>query len=261
MARRAGEIAIQRKEGGATLLVDAGDALNGEEGIGLATKGQAIIEAMNLMQYDAMALGSGDFVVGLDLLRERMKAAQFPMLSANAVLSDTGELIARPYVIKDLGPGYRAAIIGLTDPDVEGLSRAVRGPVVRTLDPMDTLKKAVAEVSGKANVVIVLSHLGLQADRDLAESVPGIAVIVGGKSGEIMPPTQVGPTGAVLAQAGSQGKYLGELRLMLNEQGRVTSVRGEEKALGAEIPDDPAMAKFVDDQTRLMGPAPTVAVN
>jgi 5'-nucleotidase / UDP-sugar diphosphatase len=236
------------------LLLDAGDVLNGEEGIGLATKGKALVEAMNMMKYDAMALGSGDFVIGLDLLKERMKTAQFPMLSANAVLSDTGELIAQPYIIKDLGQDYRAAIIGLTDPDVTSLSLTTQGPVVRTLDPAETVKKIMAEVSGKANAIIVLSHLGSQADRELAQTIPGIAAIIGGKSGEIMPPTQVGPSHTVLVQAGSQGKYLGELRLTLGEAGQLMAVEGEEKALEAGIPDDPAMAKFVEEQSKLLGP-------
>ncbi len=228
--------------------------LNGEEGIGLATKGKALVEAMNMMHYDAMGLGSGDFIVGLDLLKERMKAAQFPMLSANAVLSDTGELIAQPYAIKDLGQGYRVALVGLTDPYVQALTEASPGPVIRALDPIETLKKVMAEVSGKADAVIVLSHLGSQDDRALAQAIPGIAAIVGGKSGEIMPPTQVGPSHTVLAQAASQGRYLGELWLTLNESGQVTAVRGEEKSLEGEIPDDPAMAKFVDEQLKLLGP-------
>jgi 5'-nucleotidase/UDP-sugar diphosphatase len=242
-------------------LVDSGDALNGEEGIGLLTKGEAIVEAMNMMQYDAMALGSGDFIIGLDLLKERMKAARFPMLSANAVLSDTGELIAQPYVTKDLGQGYRAAIVGLTDAHVENLTSAIGGPIVRASDPTAALKTVMAEVTGKANVIVVLSHLGTQEDRDLAQAVPGITVIVGGKTGEIVPPTQVGPTGAVLVQASSQGRYLGILRLTLDSEGKVVATRGEEKSLGDEIPDDPAMAKFLDDQTKLLGPTPTVAVN
>jgi 5'-nucleotidase / UDP-sugar diphosphatase len=244
-----------------TLLLDAGNALNSEEGIGLATKGMAIVEAMNMMKYDAMTLGSGDFGLGLDLLRERMAAAEFPMLSANAVLSDTGKLIAQPYVIKDLGQGYRAAIIGLTDPDVQSLTQAALGPVVRTLNPTETVRKIMAEVPGKANVIIVLSHLGSQADRDLAQAVPGITAIVGGKSEEIMPPTQVGPSRTVLVQAGSQGKYLGELRLTLNAAGHVMATQGEEKALGTEIPGEPAMAKFVEEQSKLAGPTAPPAVD
>lgn len=237
-----------------TLLLDAGDVLNGEEGIGLATKGKALVEAMNMMKYDAMTLGSGDFFIGLDLLKERIKTAQFPMLSANAVLSDTGELIAQPYVVKDLGQGYRAAIIGLTDSYVQTITESSHGPVVRALDPTETLQKTMAELSGKADAIIVLSHLGSQVDRELAQAIPGIAAIIGGKSGEIMPPTQVGSSRTVLAQAGSEGKYLGELRLTLDEAGQVTAVQGEEKALEAEIPDDPAMAKFVEEQSKLLGP-------
>ena len=163
-----------------------------------------------MMKYDAMTLGSGDFVIGFDLLKERMKEAQFPLLSANVVMSDTGDLIAQPYVVKDLGQGYHAAIIGVTDADAASLVQAINGPAVRVLDPAEAVKRYVAEIGSRANFVIVLSHLGSEADLSLAEAVPGIGLIVGGKDGSIVPPTEIGPGHTISVQASSQGEYLGE---------------------------------------------------
>lgn len=239
------------------LLLDAGDALNGEEGLGLATKGKLMVEAMNLLGYQAMALGSGDFVIGLDTLRIRMKAAQFPMLSANAVFSDTGQLVGQPYVIDDLGQGHKAAIIGLTDPDVLGFLEAMNEPAVRVLDATETVRRYVQEVSGQADIIIVLSHMGLDFDQEVAKAVPGIDVIIGGKSGAVLnPANRVSPTGPVIAQAGSQGKYLGVLRLKFDGQGNLLGVEGGPVSLGSDIPDDPAMADLIERYSKQLGPTP-----
>jgi 2',3'-cyclic-nucleotide 2'-phosphodiesterase (5'-nucleotidase family) len=225
--------------------------------LGLATKGRIQVDAMNAMSYDAMALGSGDFLVGLDTLRERMSAARFPMLSANAVMSDTGQLIGQPYVLKDLGSGYSAAIVGLTDGDVEGFMAATHAPAIRVLDPIETTKRCLNEIGSKANVIIVLSHLGTEADRELAEMVPGVDVIVGGKSEAVLEPAKVDGSETVVVQAGSQGKYLGIARVRFDSQGVVVSVEGEPLALGEDVPDDPAMVKLIEDYTREVGPIPT----
>ena len=232
-------------------MLDSGDALNGELGLGLLTKGGIQVEAMNLMGYDAMALGSGDFSIGWDELGKRMSEADFPFLSANLVLTATGEMVGEPYVIKDLTPEHRVAIIGLTDPYVSDLLAAVHQRPVGVLDPIETARRYVDEVSGQADIVIVLSHLGYDQDYALAQAVPEIDLIVGGKSGHVFdPPTRPYPAGPVIAQAGQLGQRLGEVRLDLDADGNVIGWDGHPITLGAESPhrsaDDRSVAKLRD---------------
>lgn len=260
MARRAGEINKQRQNAEHVLLLDSGDALNGEEGLGLLTKGEVQVKAMNLMGYDAMTLGSGDFVIGMDLLRQRMQAARFPMLSANVILSDTGQLVGQPYVIKELTPENKVAIIGLTDPYVVDLVRAVRGPAVRVEDAVATVRRYVAEVSGQANIIIVLSHMGFDADQQLARQVSEIDVIVGGKSGHLLdPPVRPDPEGAVFVQAGSLGQRLGLVWLDFDEQGNIIQVYGHPIVLGPEASIDSEMIELLRSYEHLLPPTPHVA--
>lgn len=226
--------------------------------MGLLSKGEVQVEAMNLMGYDAMTLGSGDFVIGWGNLRDRMESAQFPMLSTNVVLSDTGELVGRPYVIRELTPDHQVAIIGLTDSDAADTLRAVGERPVRVLDPVETAQRYVDEVSGQADIVLVLSHLGYDQDQMLAERVAGIDAIIGGKSGHLFdPPTRPLPSGPVIAQASSLGRRLGVVRLDFDDQGNLLRSDGHPILLGPDVADDPEMAELVDSYRHLEVSSPS----
>ena len=147
------------------LLLDGGNTLFGNRPLAQQTQGQAIVEGMNLLGYDAMVLGSEDFRLGLDVLRQRMAEAKFPILSANVVLRETEQLFATPYVIKEMGD-HRVAIIGLTSQ----AAASTAGDAIAVLDPLESLGNVMDEVNEKADVIIVLSHLGAEANIQLAKA-------------------------------------------------------------------------------------------
>ena len=104
MATLAAQVTSLRKRAPQrTLLVDSGDAWQGTF-ISNANKGQAVTQAMNLMRYDALAVGNHEFDWGQDTLAQRAHEAAFPFLGAN-VIDATGNLptYLRPYTVKDLG--------------------------------------------------------------------------------------------------------------------------------------------------------------
>lgn len=94
------------------LLVDNGDAIQGEP-IGTVTAGEAIIELMNAVGYDAAIPGNHEFDYGMDRFLELSGKAKFPYLSAN--FSKDGNTVLPPYIIKDCG-GTKVALIGVTTP-------------------------------------------------------------------------------------------------------------------------------------------------
>ncbi len=201
---------------------------------------------MNRLGYDAMALGSGDFIIGWDILQKRMAEAAFPMLSANVVLSDTGALVGQPYVIKELTPEHKVAVIGLTDQDVLSLKQTIGGPPLRVLGATDTLRQYVDEVSSQADIIVVLSHLGFEEDQKLANLFPDVDAIIGGKSGHLFdPPIRPRPDGPVVVQAGSLGERLGMVRLDFDAQGHLVGWDGRLILLTPDVPDDPTMAEFL----------------
>ena len=224
------------------MLLDGGNTLFGNQPLAQQTQGQAIVEAMNLLGYDAMVLGSEDFWLGLDVLRQRMEEAEFPILSANVVLAGTEQLFATPYVIKEIAD-HKVAIIGLTNQEA---ASAADGDIV-VLDPLETLRDLMDEVSEEADVVIVLSHLGKEVDLQIAGEVQGIDLIVGGQSRDVLhPPLWVEASGTVIAQAGYQGQRIGVVSLEIDSQGKVAGHQGEVVLLGPDFADDPEMKAFLD---------------
>nr|AYM52768.1 2'3'-cyclic-nucleotide 2'-phosphodiesterase 5'-nucleotidase [Simulacricoccus ruber] len=224
MARLAARIDEARAAAGhgAVLLLDAGDTI-GDTMLAARTEGRAVIEAMNRMGYDAMAVGNHEPDFGEAALRERMSQARFPVLAANVTRAADGALLARPYVIREVG-GLRVGLLGLAYPstpltsarrNVDGLHFAAAASTARTFVPRMRQEGA--------QLVIALTHLGLGADRQLAREVEGIDVIVGGHSHNRMADAlRVG--GTLIVQAGAHGSDLGRLDLTVSG-GRITAHR------------------------------------
>lgn len=232
----------ERQASSHLLLLDAGDSLFGDRLLGQQTQGKGIVEAMNLLGYDAMALGGGDVQLGLDTLRQRMAEAEFPFLSANVVLSGTETLLTKPYIIKEMGD-HQVAIIGLTEP---GVADAAQGAVA-VLNPIETARRYVAEVSSKADIIIVLSHIGVEENKRLAGEVEGIDLIVSG-AGQVglSQAVQHETTGTLIIQAevsnpGHAGRVVGVARLQVSSQGEIKSHQWTAVSLTPDFADDPEM--------------------
>ena len=231
----------EREASDNVLLLDGGNTLLGDD-LAQQTQGKAIVEAMNLLGYDAMVLGDQDFGLGLDVLRQRMEEAKFSILSANVVMAGTDQLFATPYVVKEIGD-HKVAIIGLTNQ--EAASAAGGGIVVR--NPLEVLQDVMGEVSKEADVIIVLSHLGTEVDFQIANEVQGIDLIVGGLSHDVLdPPAWVEASGTVIVQAGYQGQRIGVVSLRIDSQGKVVSHQGQVVLLTDELADDAEMRALLD---------------
>ena len=253
MARRATVIQRVRSEAQHPVLVlDAGGTLLGEQ-LALDSEGRVVVEAMNAMGYDAMTIGQIDMAKGLAALQQRASEAQFPFLSANLVSKESGQPIFEPYVVLER-EGLHIGVIGVTEPwALEGLES--RAPTAQLGDPAAAVRRYLPEVRAQAEIVVVLSHLGLEDDKSLALAVPGIDVIVGGRSRNLMrAPEQVGQTAII--QIGYDGEWLGRLDLAVDGAGAVASTGFEVLYMRQDVPDDPALAALVDSY-RQRYPTPT----
>ena len=95
------------------LLVDNGDAIQGEP-IGLLTQGEAIINIMNVVGYDAAIPGNHAFDYGVDQFLALTEKANFPYISCN--FNKEGELVLDPWLIKEID-GFKIGFVGVTTPD------------------------------------------------------------------------------------------------------------------------------------------------
>ncbi len=255
----AGRIRREReKDPGGTVLLSAGDMFQGTPASNLF-HGAPVLEIMNSLSFDAMALGNHEFDWGLDVLRKLRSGASFPFLSAT-VTGNAGRLLPGilPYVLLER-KGIRIAVVGVSTPDTPYTTKRDNVEGLVFLDPVSALPEVVREARSKgAAVVVVLSHLGFEEDRKLAAAVPGIDVIVGGHTHTaVTKPVRVG--GTVVAQAGSHGMYLGVVRLEADPKtGSVSyaeSGSGLLPVLAAPgAPEDPEIARIVGSyRARLAG--------
>jgi 5'-nucleotidase/UDP-sugar diphosphatase len=241
LARRATLIQQVRDENsGPLLVVDAGNSLMGET-LSLNSEGRVILEAMNLMGYDALGVGTGELLKGPEVLQQRIAEAQFPVLSSNLVHSDSGAPVLEPYVVIERG-SVRFGVIGVSSPTVlEGLESL--WPGVTVVAPEDVLAAAIAQLSGQADLIVVLSQLGLEADLALAGAVEGIDVIVGGGSRYVLTEAQAVKSTTVV-QAGYDGEWVGRLDLQ-GPQGDLAMSSYQILYMRPDVADDPGMKELV----------------
>jgi len=245
LARRATLIKQLRDTYADLLVLDSGNALVGEAAtLGNRTQGKIVIEAMNMIGYDAMVLGERELSLGPTILRQRMQEAAFPLLSANVVISATGELFAQPYVIREMG-GHTVAIVGLTEP-LSPIRVAGESEALLARDPIQFGVPYVQEAAQKADIVIVLSHMGTALDEQRAAAVPAIDLIVGGRDRVLRHPTRYNDSGPLITQVSIEGQVIGVVDLKIDPVGKVVRFSGRLEALGEEVPDDPEMRALLN---------------
>ncbi len=228
------------------LLLDAGDSLVGDQAPATDTLGATSVELMNRLGYDAAALGGRDLALGVSVLRQRMAEAKFPLLSANAVDAGSGRPIGQPYAVLTAG-GRRIAIVGLSEVSAaDGISVS---------DPLAAARAIVPEAAREADAVVLLSHAGGAVDRQIADSVPGIALIVEGGGPALAAARPSAGGGALLVHAdegtyGHAGRRVGVAELVLNGQGQIAAYEWRAVALSPDYADAPAVADWVSQVSK-----------
>jgi len=211
------------RAGRGVLLLDAGDIFKGTLE-GDLTDGAVVVDWMNRLGYDALAIGNHEFDHGVGVARGLAEAAQFPFLGANVRANldrrvpvwlgkgSRGELAGKA-LIREVGP-LRVAIVGLTSERVPELTVEGCTEGLTFLDEAEELSR-VLESLPLVDLVVVLSHAGLETDRELAARFDGrVHVIVGGHSHDrLSEGEQVGEV--LIVQAGSSGRELGKVEIDL----------------------------------------------
>lgn len=179
-------------------------------------KARLTIEAFNLMGCDAFGIGDDDLALGKDFLTDLSKKANFPFLSSNLFDRESGKLLFQPYRVKEVG-GLRIGLFSLLSPD---LFRP-EDPRLKEVEVKPYLEIAGAilqELQPKADLIVLLSHLGYPKDVELAQALTGIHIIVGSHTGvNLLNPPVIKNT--VLLQTPSKGMYLARFDLKWGRPG------------------------------------------
>jgi 5'-nucleotidase / UDP-sugar diphosphatase len=202
-----------RRDNAAVLFLNAGDSISGTP-VSSLFEGTPIFEVMNLMGYDASALGNHEFDHGYEKIREFREIAEYPLLSINA-FSPSGELLAdAPLLVKDIA-GIQVGIIGVITEDTPDMIIPLGNEGIWFSDPKESIEAAVTALCPSVDVLIVLSHVGHEEEVELAEQLSCVDVIVGGHSHtEVDPGLMVGDT--LVVQAGEYGSHVGHVELMVD---------------------------------------------
>lgn len=252
LARLATAMKRVRAEHDNVLALDAGDQFQGTLFF-TANKWPMLADINSLLPYDAMTLGNHEFDDGCEAAAGFVRAQPYSVLAANldarpgCPLRDTP---FRPWLIKEVR-GVKVGIIGLANPSVRTLSAACPETWFHKNEP--TVKKAVAELKKQGvRHIIVVTHLGLPKDLELARKIDGIDVIVGGHTHDYLGPgsskgpypiVEHSPSGkpVLVVTAGALAKYMGQLEISFDAQGVPVRWQGAALLLDASVPPDPAV--------------------
>ena len=174
---------------------------------------------------EAWCLGNHDFDLGQQNLLTLTTIAKFPTVSAN-VVNDKGEYPVnnKPYVIIEKN-GLKIGIIGVMSQGLYGLVNQTMLVGIKVLSPIATTQKFIDELQAKTDLIIALTHEGVDDDSVLAMNVHGLNVIVGGHSHtRLKKPKFI--NGVIIVQAGSNCENLGVLDLTV-ENKKVTQYNGQ----------------------------------
>ena len=228
------EVAAQ---GGSLLLLSGGDINTGVPESDLQDA-EPDFRGMNLVGYDAMAIGNHEFDNPLSVLRQQEKWATFPLLSANIYQKSTGQRLFKPYALFDK-QGIKIAVIGLTTDDTAKIGNPEYFTDMEFRVPAQEAKQVVEQLrkDEKPDVIIAAIHMGhydngehgsnAPGDVEMARSLPAgyLDMIVGGhsqdpvcmagdnrKQADYVPGTPCSPdrqNGTWIVQAHEWGKYVG----------------------------------------------------
>ncbi len=210
-----------------TLLLDGGDVMTGTPISDMdynGVTGGALFQMMNLIGYDAWTPGNHDLDISQENLRQRIQMSKFATVVANIVDSTGKHKFGNPFIILNKD-GLRVGIIGLM---TKGLFRETNTKNLvglKVLSSVEVTQKIIDSIRSKTDVLIALTHEGVEDDSVLAASTHGLNVIIGGHSHtRLTKPKYI--NGVVICQAGSQSENLGVLDLTVENQ-NVTSYDGK----------------------------------
>ncbi|WP_411342605.1 5'-nucleotidase C-terminal domain-containing protein [Paenibacillus sp. WLX1005] len=247
------------KENVPSILVDSGDVMTGTMYF-IKYLGQAELDFMNRMKYDAMTFGNHEFDRGPEVLANFIKGAQFPFVASNVDFSNDDLLSPfqvndttltpkqiHPYLIKEIN-GEPIGIFGLTTEDTKLTSSPGK---VMISEPIARAKAVTAELRQQGvNKVIVLSHLGYGLDLELARQVPDIDIIAGGHSHTLLKtPTVIAHDGGnptIIVQTEDKSVHVGNLKVEFDATGKL--IQWQENLIEVSKQPEDAATKTVLEQ-------------
>jgi 2',3'-cyclic-nucleotide 2'-phosphodiesterase (5'-nucleotidase family) len=182
------------------------------------------------MGYTAMNVGTGEFFLGMNFLREKSADLNFPLVVSNLSYAESATPFTKKYVITQAG-SLKVAILGIMSPGIlDKMPRSETSGVVEVIPPGEALESLLPRIRKDVDIVILLSQLGLTETKKLVDGLEGVDLaIYGGEDNKPAkrdeeakkPGSPAGKPGTPVLKASSRGFHLGYVRLSVGNAGRV----------------------------------------
>lgn len=198
----------------ASIYLDAGDLMTGNPICNIeynGVKGGALQELLHRCGVASACIGNHEFDHGADPLRDFIAASPYPLLCSNLLDKNMNRTVTAPSQILEVN-GLRIGIIGVLIDDLAGVvSRSAIEPFI-VENAASSVQREIDRLDPDTDLLIILSHMGVEEDSTLATRIRNADVIIGGHSHtRLKKPLRV--KGVLIAQAGSYLKNLGVLKL------------------------------------------------
>ncbi len=243
LSRRAAQMrATQRRAGGAaSIALDAGN-FSADPGPAGEVRTRGLLEAMGELGYRAAGVGERDLAHGPDRLLEFASALPFPLLSSNVVRETDHAPWLPPSQLVDAG-GMRIGLVAAMHHNPLTSWTLKSGLRLVTIDPVATVARAVADLRGRSDLVVLLAAMPIEDARLVARQVPGIDLVIGGHGGRVTnPPLVEGQSRIVFLE--DEGKYLGEALVFAGKGGGHPTLDVRSIQLGEQVGTDPRWESF-----------------
>lgn len=246
-------------------------------------KWQPVVEFNNMLNFDAMTLGNHELDDGMEGLLPFLEKTTCPIVVANMDVSNVPgvpENIYKPSIILDKG-GKKIGIVGYLTPDT--IFTASPPPELELDDEVDAVRREVEKMQKQGvDIIIALGHSGYWKDKEIAEKVPGVDIVVGGHTHSFLfteteskknpsnnriigdyptVVTNVEGNKVLVVQAFAFSKYLGHIKVNFTDEGVVNNWQGMPILLDNTHPKDPEVVaalnpwqvQLVDFKNKVVG--------
>jgi len=232
----------------AIVLLDAGNFSDNPTSEGEA-KTRALMEGMNRLGYAAANVGERELAGGFPGFARATLGASFPLLSANLVRKEDGKPVFVPTTVLEVpradGTTVRVGVIGLTKANAAFQKAGPDGSTLMVADPAKSLEAFLPELRAASDVVVLLAAMPESDARALVGSHPEIDVMLGAGAG-IASPEETTEGKTAVRYTGVQGRFVGEVRVALSPQKKITSTTSRAHQLDPRYPSDPEMAAYLE---------------
>ena len=211
------------------------------------------LKAANIMGYAVMNVGTGEFSLGTNFLREKSADLNFPLVASNLSYAEGVSPFTKKYVMEQAG-SLKVAILGVMSPGIlDKMPSSGTFGVVEVIPPGEALKSLLPEIRKEVDIVILLSQLGLTETKRLAGALEGIDLaIYGGNDNapaaeEIKPESSSGESETPVFKANARGSHLGYIRLSVDDAGRVGVDNGRMISLNDAVAMDDNVLEITGD--------------